>query len=42
LNMNRIANASDLENALSKLSKGSHFSLVFLRTDKRMTTEGTF
>ncbi len=42
LNMNRIANASDLENSLSSLRKGSRFSLVFLRDNQGMTTEGTF
>jgi S1-C subfamily serine protease len=42
LNMNRIDNASDLENALSGLSKGSHFPLTFLRSNKKMTTTGTF
>jgi S1-C subfamily serine protease len=42
LNMNHITNASDLGNALSDLSKGSHFSLIFLRSNKKMTTEGTF
>jgi glutaredoxin 3 len=42
LSMKRIANASDLENALSGLSKGSRFSLAFLRGNKRMTAEGTF
>jgi S1-C subfamily serine protease len=42
LNMNHIANASDLENALSGLSKGSHFSLIFLRSNEKVTTAGTF
>ncbi len=42
LNMKRIANASDLERALSSLNDGSRFSLVFLRGNKTMTTEGTF
>jgi S1-C subfamily serine protease len=40
--MKRIANASDLERALSNLNSGSRFSLVFLRGNKTMTTEGTF
>ncbi len=42
LNMKRIANASDLGNALSSLNNGSRFSLFFLRGNKTMTTEGTF
>ena len=42
LNMRSIANASDLENALSSLNNGSRFSLVFLRGNKTMTTEGRF
>ncbi len=40
-NMQRIANASDLERALSNLNRGSRLSLVFLRGNKTMTTEGT-
>ncbi len=40
LNMKRIANAGDLERGLSNLNKGSRFSLVFLRSNKTMTTEG--
>ncbi|MBI4289057.1 MAG: PDZ domain-containing protein [Chloroflexi bacterium] len=42
LNMRPIANASDLEAALSKLDSGSHFWLVFLRGNKTVKTEGTF
>jgi len=42
LNMKRIANAGDLEDALSTLSSGSHFSLVFLRDNQTMTAEGVF
>ena len=42
LNMKRIANAGDLERALYNLNSGSRFSLVFLRGNKTMTTEGTF
>ena len=42
LNMKRVANASDMERALAYLRKGSRFSLVFLRGNKTMTTEGTF
>lgn len=41
LNMRPIANASTLEAALSKLENGSHISLVFLRGNKTMKTEGT-
>jgi hypothetical protein len=37
-----LACADDLENALSKLSSGSRFSLAFLRGNQTMTTEGTF
>jgi len=40
LNMKRIANASELEHALSNLNRGSRFSLVFLRGNKTMTAEG--
>jgi S1-C subfamily serine protease len=42
LNMKPIANANDLEEALSTLSSGSRFSLVFLRNNETMTTEGMF
>jgi glutaredoxin 3 len=42
LNMKRIANASDLEHALSSLDNGSRFSLSFLRGNKTITTEGIF
>lgn len=41
LNLRSIANASDLEHALSGLSAGSHFSLSFLRGNKTMIREGT-
>jgi len=41
LNLQRIANADDLERALSSLGTGSRFSLVFLRGNQTMTTEGT-
>jgi glutaredoxin-like YruB-family protein len=40
LNMKRVANAGDLQDALSNLTSGSHFSLVFLRSNETMTTEG--
>ena len=42
LNMKPIANAGDLEDALSNLNSGSRFSLIFLRGDNTMTTEGVF
>jgi len=42
LNMKPIANAGDLEDALSSLNSGSRFSLVFLRRNETMTTEGIF
>ncbi|MFC1978297.1 PDZ domain-containing protein [Chloroflexota bacterium] len=41
VNMKRIANADDIESAVSKLSRGSRVSLVFIRGDKQFTTEGT-
>jgi glutaredoxin 3 len=41
LNLQPIANAGDLERALAKLDKGSRFSLVFLRGNETMTTEGS-
>jgi glutaredoxin 3 len=42
LNLRHIANASDLEHALSSLQGDSHFSLSFLRGNKAMTIKGTF
>lgn len=42
LNMELIVSASDLESALSKLNRGSHISLVFLRGSKTLRAEGTF
>jgi S1-C subfamily serine protease len=42
VNMQNVANASDFENAISKLRKGSHFSIVFLRGNKKLSNEGTF
>lgn len=42
LNMKHIANADDLEDALANLSSGSRFSVVFLRGNQTMTTEGVF
>jgi glutaredoxin 3 len=42
LNMKNIANAGDLERALSSLSSGSRLSIVFLRGEKRMFTQGTY
>jgi glutaredoxin 3 len=42
LNLRHVANASDLEHALSNLNNGGHFSLSFIRGNKTMTTEGIF
>lgn len=42
LNTKPIANAGDLEDALSTLDSGSRFSLVFLRGNETMTTDGVF
>jgi glutaredoxin 3 len=42
LNMKPIANAADLEDALANLNSGNRFSLVFLRGNETMTTEGMF
>jgi S1-C subfamily serine protease len=39
LNMKHIANAADLERALSNLKRGNHLSVVFLRGTKTMTAE---
>ncbi|MBA7663720.1 hypothetical protein ES703_71767 [subsurface metagenome] len=41
INMQRVATADDLEQALSKISGGGRISLVFLRGNKTFTTEGT-
>ena len=40
--MKNIANASDLERALSSLNRGSRLSVVFLRGNKKMATEGIY
>ncbi len=40
LNIQRIANANDLETAISKLSRGSRFSIVFIRGSQEFTAEG--
>ena len=40
VNLQRIANADDMERTLSKMSKGSRISLVLLRGNKQLTTEG--
>ncbi len=42
VNLQRVANANDLEHALSKLHRGSRISVIFLRGNKTLTTEGTF
>ncbi|MFC1965686.1 PDZ domain-containing protein [Chloroflexota bacterium] len=40
VNMQRIANANDIERVISKLSKGSRVSLVFIRGNKELATAG--
>jgi S1-C subfamily serine protease len=42
LNASNIANAAELENALSGLGKGSRLSLVYLRDNRRVAAEGTY
>lgn len=42
LNVKSIANAKDLEDAISALSSGSCFSLSFIRDDRTISTEGIF
>ena len=42
VNMQRIANADDLERIVAKLDKGNRISLVLLRGNKRLTVEGIF
>ena len=42
LNMQNIANAADLERALSRLGKGSRLSLLLLRGNKKMVAEGSY
>ena len=42
INSKRIGNVSDLEHVLDNLNVGEHFSLVFVRSGKTMTTEGMF
>jgi S1-C subfamily serine protease len=41
VNMQPIANSNDLESALSKLRRERHISLVFLRGNNTLKTEGT-
>jgi len=41
VNMRRIATAADLEDAVSRLSVGSRVSLVYLRGNQELTTEGS-
>ena len=41
-NMRPIANATDLDHVLSNINTGSRFSLVVLRGNNKMTTEGAF
>ncbi len=40
-NLQRIANADDLERVLSRLETGNRISVVFLRGDRTLTSEGT-
>ena len=40
--MRRIANADDLERIVTKLDKGGRISLVFLRGNKQLDSEGIF
>ena len=42
LNLQRIANADDMERALTNLNRGSRFSLVFLRGNRTSTAEGIY
>ncbi len=41
MNKQRIASADDLQNALSRLDRGSRFSLVVLRGNSTFVIEGT-
>jgi glutaredoxin 3 len=40
VNMQHIANASDLEKAIAKLSKGKRASIVFIRDNEQHSAEG--
>ena len=40
LNKQNISNASELENAISKLAEGSRIWVVFLRANQKMSSEG--
>lgn len=40
INMQRIANAADVEKATSKLSKGNRIFILFLRGNKQHSAEG--
>jgi S1-C subfamily serine protease len=42
VNMQNIANASDLERALSELSRGSRLLVVVLRGNEKLAAEGLF
>ncbi len=42
LNLRPIATAADLEQALAKLSPGSHISMTLVRGDRKITKEGVF
>jgi len=41
-NMRNIASAGDLERALSSTSRGSRLTLVFIRGNKKLTTQGVY
>jgi S1-C subfamily serine protease len=41
LNMQNIANVADFERAVARLSRGNRFSIVFLRANQTLTSEGT-
>ena len=40
INLHRIANADDMAQAISSLKTGGHFTITFLRGDKRINSEG--
>jgi glutaredoxin len=41
INLQRIANAADLESVLARLDKGARLSIVFLRGGQTLNAEGT-
>ena len=40
VNTQNIANADDIEEVISRMNKGSRISLVYIRANKRITSEG--